>query len=127
VPACSVRRRQPGHHHTAFRLGQRIHPGSALIIFPAKARVDVADGTGLRRCDEVVGIIVDPSPIRAAMFNAALSWQPLDLRRAQAVLTQSNQISTGRYAMAAIETINKDAQPGLLDREVRSSTWSSSL
>jgi hypothetical protein len=51
------------------------------------------------------------------MFNAALSWQPLDLRRAQAVLTQSNQISTGRYAMTAIETINKDAQPGLLDRE----------
>ena len=77
MPACSVRRRQPGHHHTAFRLGQRIHPGSALIIFPAKARVDVADGTGLRRCDEVVGISVDPSPIRAAMFNAELSWQPL--------------------------------------------------
>jgi len=50
-----------------LRLVQKIRPGSALIVFPAKARRRPgsmsAMGTGLRRCDKVVGVSVEPAAL----------------------------------------------------------------
>jgi hypothetical protein len=49
-----------GHQRSdSFR---RFHPGSALIVFPAFAGSMSVMGTGLRRCDKVVGASVDPPP-----------------------------------------------------------------